>query len=95
MSLLADPRPEPRPRYDLQLLDWLNKYTFPSEAKFKDAAFAARVCRNAVARTLRNGTTSCMYCATIHTDAALQLGRLPRHAWLGYDRPLQGGAGSG
>jgi len=62
--------------YDLQLLDWLNKYTFPSEAKFKDAAFAARVCRNAVARTLRNGTTSCMYFATIHTDAALQLGRI-------------------
>jgi len=62
--------------YDLQLLDWLNKYTFPSEAKFKDSAFAARVCRNAVARTLRNGTTSCMYFATIHTDAALQLGRI-------------------
>jgi hypothetical protein len=26
---------------DLPLLDWLNKYTFPTEAKFSDVAFAA------------------------------------------------------
>jgi guanine deaminase len=62
--------------YDLQLLDWLNKYTFPSEAKFEDPTFAARVCRNAVARTLHHGTTTALYFATIHTDAALQLGRI-------------------
>ena len=62
--------------YDLQLLDWLNKYTFPSETKFGDSKFAARVCHNAVSRTLRAGTTTCMYFATIHTDAAIQLGRI-------------------
>ena len=62
--------------YDLQLLEWLTKYTFPTEAAFDSLSFAAKVCRNAVSRTLRNGTTSCLYFATIHTDAAVQLGRI-------------------
>jgi guanine deaminase len=61
--------------YDLQLLDWLNTYTFPAEAKFADAAYAAKVCDNAVRRTLASGSTSCVYFGTIHTDAALLLGR--------------------
>ena len=26
--------------HDLPLLDWLEKYTFPTEAKFKDLTFA-------------------------------------------------------
>ena len=29
--------------YDLQLLDWLNKYTFPTEAKFSEVEFAKEV----------------------------------------------------
>ena len=29
--------------YDLQLLDWLDKYTFPTEAKFTDLEFARDV----------------------------------------------------
>jgi len=29
--------------YDLTLLDWLDKYTFPLEAKFSDADFAQKV----------------------------------------------------
>lgn len=62
--------------YDLQLLEWLTTYTFPAEEKFADLTFAARVCRNAVRRTLRHGTTSCLYFGTIHTDAAVQLGRV-------------------
>ena len=59
--------------YDMQLLDWLTTYTFPSEAKWSDLQHAARVCHNAVRRTLRHGTTSCLWFATIHTDAAVQL----------------------
>ena len=62
--------------YDMQLLDWLTTYTFPSEAKWSDLQHAARVCHNAVRRTLRHGTTSCLWFATIHTDAAVQLGRI-------------------
>ena len=62
--------------YDLQLLDWLQKYTFPSEAKFSSLEYAAHVCHTAVRRTLLHGTTSCIWFATIHTDAAVQLGRI-------------------
>ena len=62
--------------YELQLLEWLTTYTFPSEAKFNDPKYAARICRNAVGRTMRHGTTSCVWFATIHTDAAVQLGRI-------------------
>ena len=65
--------------YDMQLLDWLETYTFPAETKFKDAAFASRVCHAAVSRTLRHGTTSCVWFSTIHTDAAVQLGRIAAH----------------
>jgi guanine deaminase len=60
--------------YDLQLLEWLETYTFPSEAKFKDLRYAETVCRNAVRRTLTSGSTSCVYFGTLHTDAAVLLG---------------------
>jgi len=29
--------------YDRQLLDWLDKYTYPTETRFKDAALAKQV----------------------------------------------------
>ena len=59
-----------------QLLEWLTTYTFPSESKFENLSYAARVCRNAVRRTMQHGTTSAVWFATIHTDAAVQLGRI-------------------
>ena len=34
--------------YDVMLLDWLKKYTFPTEAKFKDLGFAKDVYTKAV-----------------------------------------------
>ena len=34
--------------YELQLLDWLDKYTFPTEAKFKEVEFAKDVYRKVV-----------------------------------------------
>jgi guanine deaminase len=46
-----------------QLLDWLKKYTFPTERKYADKAFAASVARVFLQECLRNGiTTSCVYC---------------------------------
>ncbi|XP_031567451.1 guanine deaminase-like [Actinia tenebrosa] len=59
--------------YDLPLLGWLEKYTFPSEAKFKDVDFAKMAYRKAVERTLKNGTTTASYFATIHYDACTVL----------------------
>jgi len=45
-----------------QLLDWLNKYTFPTERKYADKAFASSVAKVFLQECLRNGiTTSCVY----------------------------------
>ncbi|XP_072244282.1 guanine deaminase [Leuresthes tenuis] len=61
---------------DLPLLQWLNTYTFPVESRFKDLEFAQKVYTQVVKRTLRNGTTTACYFATIHTDASLLLGQI-------------------
>ena len=44
--------------YGTQLLEWLNKYTFPTEAKFNDPAHAARIADFFIAELQRNGTTA-------------------------------------
>uniref|UniRef100_A0A8C8E1Y3 Guanine deaminase n=1 Tax=Oryzias sinensis TaxID=183150 RepID=A0A8C8E1Y3_9TELE len=61
---------------DMPLLQWLNTYTFPVESHFKDLEFAKKVYTQVVKRTLRNGTTTACYFATIHTDASLLLGQI-------------------
>ena len=53
-----------------QLLDWLDRYTFPTELKFADRAFTREVARTFLRENLRNGiTTSCVYC-TVHSHSA-------------------------
>uniref|UniRef100_A0A3B3TSY0 Guanine deaminase n=1 Tax=Poecilia latipinna TaxID=48699 RepID=A0A3B3TSY0_9TELE len=61
---------------DMPLLQWLNTYTFPVESRFQDLEFAKKVYTQVVKRTLRNGTTTACYFATIHTDASLLLGQI-------------------
>uniref|UniRef100_A0A3B5MED5 Guanine deaminase n=1 Tax=Xiphophorus couchianus TaxID=32473 RepID=A0A3B5MED5_9TELE len=61
---------------DMPLLQWLNMYTFPVESRFQDVEFAKKVYTQVVKRTLRNGTTTACYFATIHTDASLLLGQI-------------------
>uniref|UniRef100_A0AAX7TI59 Guanine deaminase n=1 Tax=Astatotilapia calliptera TaxID=8154 RepID=A0AAX7TI59_ASTCA len=61
---------------DMPLLQWLNAYTFPVESCFKDLEFARKVYTQIVRRTLRNGTTTACYFATIHTEASLLLGQI-------------------
>ncbi|KNG49616.1 guanine deaminase [Stemphylium lycopersici] len=51
------------------LLDWLQKYTFPTESSFSDLQRAHRVYQNFVSRTLSHGTTTAAYYATIHVPA--------------------------
>jgi guanine deaminase len=49
--------------FGAQLLDWLNKYAFPTERKYADKAFAASVAKVFLDECLKNGiTTSCVYC---------------------------------
>ncbi|XP_028372467.1 guanine deaminase [Phyllostomus discolor] len=61
---------------DLQLLEWLTKYTFPTELKFKSNDFAEEVYTRVVRRTLKNGTTTACYFATIYTDSSLLLAEI-------------------
>lgn len=56
--------------YGRQLLDWLNNYTFPTESKFSDAAYAKAIAERFVAELLRNGTTTAMVFATVHKASA-------------------------
>ncbi|NWI97080.1 GUAD deaminase, partial [Pitta sordida] len=63
-------------RVDLPLLQWLTTYTFPTEAKYQDSGFAEEVYTRVVRRTLKNGTTTACYFATIHTDTSLLLAEI-------------------
>ncbi len=59
---------------DLPLLDWLKKYTFPTERRFgEDLTFARSAYEQVVEDTLASGTTSASYYATIDVDASLIL----------------------
>jgi len=49
-----------------QLLDWLERYTFPEERKFANAAHAAEVAEFFLDELLRNGTTTAMVFCTVH-----------------------------
>jgi len=63
---------------DLTLLDWLEKYTFPTEAGFSDPVRAEEVYTRCVRSTLSSGTTTACYFATIHTEASLALANICR-----------------
>jgi len=55
--------------YGTQLLEWLEKYTFPAEAKFSDEAYAANAAEFFIKELLRNGTTSAFVYATVHEQS--------------------------
>uniref|UniRef100_G1QK00 Guanine deaminase n=1 Tax=Nomascus leucogenys TaxID=61853 RepID=G1QK00_NOMLE len=61
---------------DLPLLEWLTKYTFSAEHRFQNIDFAEEVYTRVVRRTLKNGTTTACYFATIHTDSSLLLAEI-------------------
>ncbi|KAL0578677.1 hypothetical protein V5O48_003297 [Marasmius crinis-equi] len=49
-----------------ELLDWLEKITFPMEAKFADDKFAEAAYPEIVRRTINAGTTTCCYYGSLH-----------------------------
>jgi guanine deaminase len=55
--------------YGGDLLEWLNRYTFPTEAQFADVKHAERVAKALFAELLRNGTLTALIFSTIHRDA--------------------------
>jgi guanine deaminase len=58
---------------ELPLEEWLQKFTFPLEARYSDTAFAMRIYESLVANLLANGTTTAMYFATVHLEATKAL----------------------
>lgn len=54
---------------DLQLLEWLERYTFKTEAMFKDAAYARRVYRVFAEELIRKGTTRVVMFSSVHREA--------------------------
>ena len=54
---------------DVPLEVWLQKYTFPLEARYADVAFARKSYRLLVDDLIANGTTTALYFATIHQEA--------------------------
>jgi guanine deaminase len=63
------PQTEMIAAYGEQLLEWLNKYTFPVEAKFKDADYARKIAAFFLDELLRHGTTTALVLTTIFSQS--------------------------
>jgi guanine deaminase len=68
---------------DLELLPWLQNYTFPEETKYADTAYAERMYRRFVRDLWRFGTMRACVFATIHTESTRVLMRLFQEAGMG------------
>ncbi|VBB09875.1 metal-dependent hydrolase [Lucifera butyrica] len=55
---------------DLQLLEWLNEYTFKEEARFAARDYAAAAYQAFAAEIVRQGTTRVVVFATIHKESS-------------------------
>ena len=56
--------------FGAQLLDWLEKYTFPEEARFSDAGYASRTAQLFLDLLVANGTTTAAVYCTVHPESA-------------------------
>jgi len=81
---------------DLPLEQWLQAHTFPLEARYADAEFAAGVYESLVDGLLANGTTTALYFATIHlpatqllADICLRRGQRALIGRVAMDEPTQ------
>ncbi len=61
---------------DVPLEVWLQQYTFPLEARYRDRAFAEQVYTDMVGNLLAEGTTTAVYFATIHDGASRALAEI-------------------
>lgn len=58
---------------DMELLDWLNCYTFPEESKFRELSYAERAYEGFVTALRRSPTVRASIFATVHSPATLLL----------------------
>ena len=68
---------------DLELLPWLNTYTFPEETKYADPEYARRLYRRFVHELWMQGTMRSAVFATIHPEATRILADLFIQAGMG------------
>ncbi len=70
---------------DMELLDWLNTYTFPEESKYADLTYADRAYEQFAAHLHRSATTRAAIFATIHTPATeLLMEKMERSGLVSY-----------
>ncbi|MBA6348009.1 guanine deaminase [Colwellia sp. BRX8-9] len=55
--------------YGEQLLQWLEDYTFPTEKKFADKAYATKISEFFLNQLLANGTTTALVFGTVHAES--------------------------
>ena len=58
---------------DMQLMDWLNHYAFPTEARFADLAYAEIYYRAFADAMAKAGTTRAVVFGTIHVPSTIRL----------------------
>ena len=68
---------------DLELLPWLQNYTFPEESKYVDTAYAERMYRRFVRDLWRFGTMRATVFATVHKDSTRLLMNLFKETGMG------------
>ncbi len=56
--------------YGAELLDWLNKYTFPEESKFANPQHGRRIARLFLDEMVRQGTTTVAAYCSVHKESA-------------------------
>lgn len=67
---------------DLELLEWLNSYTFPAEAKYEDEEYARVTYGRFVDRMVKSATTRACIFGTVHVEATLILMELLEKAGM-------------
>ncbi|KAI0896097.1 guanine deaminase [Annulohypoxylon nitens] len=53
----------------MHILDWLDKVTFPNEARFRDPEYARRIYSSCVDGFLKQGITTASYYGSLHAEA--------------------------
>ena len=58
---------------DLELIDWLNTYTFPQEAKYQDVNYAKNMYQRFVDDVKKGPNTRSVVFATLHVESTIEL----------------------
>lgn len=58
---------------DLELIDWLNTYTFPQEAKYEDVNYARKMYQRFVDDVRKGPNTRSVVFATLHVESTIEL----------------------